>query len=165
MEPVTTEERRARLHRHEQVAQPRHKFFPVGEQGRRFEHHPFDRPEAGPDDGFAILRPAQKLARAFAGEREVRTGMPAPQPRRAETVVGEQEIEDRMSFAAGRARLVRVGPCAHPFFMCPLEFPPGGLGEDAERDGTGDAGLQAGSYESPCNSRRTPSMGEPSTGA
>jgi hypothetical protein len=80
-----------------------------------------------------IFGPAEKFVGAFAGENHVGTGVPAAEPRRAERIVAEEEIDDGVFLAAAGAKLVRIGPGADALFVRGLASAPFGLGKNRER--------------------------------
>jgi hypothetical protein len=69
------------------------------------------------ESDFPILGPLQKLACRFAREHNVRTRMPASQPRGPKCVIAEKEIVHRMLLSPRSSCLMWISPPAHPRFV------------------------------------------------
>ena len=130
VESVAAVEGRAGLHGEEKVAEPGDKWATRGcERGEGDGRGAAGR-GGGRVSDLLILRPAEEGARGVPGKGEIGAGVPAAEPRGAEGVVGEKEVEDRVFGTGGAAVLVRIRPHAHAGLVGGGAGLPGGLGEE-----------------------------------
>ena len=129
VEAEAAEEGGTRLHRLQQIAEPRHEDAAVNGERGGFEG---DGGGAVGQGDLAILGPAEEGAGGFAGESDVGAGIPAFQPGGAVGVIAEKKIVNGMFFAARGTGLMRVGPRAHADLVGRLAGEPDGLGENCK---------------------------------